>query len=109
LSIEGAEIKSMTVLRGFSITVASGAGFAVVGTLIGWTLGVAVPDYYRMVFRIPPDVELDPVHVGIGLGLTQGLVAGLVIGLVIVVTVAWYESRKLDSSTEKPRATNASV
>jgi hypothetical protein len=84
----------MTVLRGFLITIASGAGFAIVGSVIGYVLGCVAPDYYRTVFRIPPGIALDPAQAGLGLGLTQGLVGGLIIGLVIVVIVAWHDARK---------------
>jgi hypothetical protein len=88
----------MTVVRGFLITIASGAGFAVVGGLLGFALGKLAPDYYRIVFRIPPDVDLDPAHAGLGLGATQGLSGGLFIGLVIVLAVAWHNSRKTTST-----------
>ena len=83
----------MTVIRGFLITIASGAAFSVLGGAIGYAMGTFAPDYYRVVFRVPPSVQLDPAHVGLGLGITQGLAAGLFIGLVIVVAVAWYNSR----------------
>ncbi|MBT5019961.1 hypothetical protein OAF42_02670 [Planctomicrobium sp.] len=83
----------MTVLRGFMITIASGIAFAFVGTGVGYTIGKYAPDYYRIVFSIPPEIELDPVQAGVGLGVTQGLAAGLFIGLVIVCAVAWYNSR----------------
>jgi hypothetical protein len=84
----------MTVLRGFLITIASGVGFAAVGAVIGYVLGKVAPDYYRTVFRIPPEVALNPAQAGLGLGLTQGLVVGLIVGLVIVVTVAWHNARR---------------
>jgi hypothetical protein len=84
---------SMTVLRGFAITIASGAAFSILGGAFGYALGALAPDYYRFVFRIPPGVDLEPAHAGLGLGLTQGLAAGLVVGLVIVLAVAWYNSR----------------
>ena len=83
----------MTVVRGFAITIASGLGFGLFGAGLGYLLGSIAPDYYRTVFRIPPEVVVDPVQAGLGLGVTQGLVGGLVIGLVIVVAVAWYNSR----------------
>ncbi len=83
----------MTVLRGFVITIASGLALAVIGGVLGYAMGTFAPDYYRIVFRIPPGIELDPVQAGFGLGLTQGLLAGLFIGLVNVVAVAWYRSR----------------
>ncbi len=89
----------MTVVRGFTITIASGAAFGLLGSVLGYAIGLYAPDYYRLVFRIPPSVQLDPAHVGLGLGLTQGLAAGLFIGLVIVVTVAWYNSRLKERST----------
>ena len=89
----------MTVVRGFVITVASGAALAVLGGLLGYAMGIFVPDYYRLVFRSHPDVQFDPAQVGLGLGLTQGLAAGLFIGLVIVVAVAWFRSRQAIRST----------
>ena len=85
----------MTVVRGFIITIASGLAFAATGGVLGWAMGTLAPDYYRIVFRIPPDIEFDPAQAGLGLGLTQGLAAGLFVGLVIVLAVAWYRSREI--------------
>ena len=87
------EDRNMTVVRGFAITIASGIAFALLGAGAGFLLGTLAPDYYRTVFRIPPDVSIDPAQAGLGLGLTQGLVGGLGIGLVIVMSVAWYNSK----------------
>lgn len=89
----------MTVVRGFAITILSGVVFGLASGLIGFCLGTFAPDYYRVVFRIPPSMNVDPAHAGLGLGITQGLAAGLFIGLVIVVSVAWYESRKRGESS----------
>jgi len=83
----------MTVVRGFAITIASGIAFALFGAGAGYFLGSVAPDYYRTVFRIPPEMSIDPAQAGLGLGVTQGIAAGLAIGLVIVVSVAWYNSR----------------
>ena len=83
----------MTVVRGFVITIVSGLAFGLLGASMGFLLGKFAPDYYRTVFRIPPEVPIDPAQAGLGLGVTQGLAAGLIIGLVIVVSVAWYNSR----------------
>jgi hypothetical protein len=88
----------MTVTRGFVITIASGVGFATVGALLGFALGRLAPDYYRFVFRGPPQIDLDPAQAGLGLGASQGLGGGLFIGLVIVVAVAWSKSRRSDKS-----------
>jgi hypothetical protein len=86
----------MTVLRGFTITIASSFAFACFGALAGYGLGSIAPDYYRTVFRIPPHVSINPGQAGLGLGATQGLAAGLVVGLVIVITVAWSNARAND-------------
>lgn len=83
----------MTVVRGFATTIASGFVFCLLGAGFGYLLGVVAPDYYRTVFRVPPEIEFDPTQAGLGLGATQGLGVGLLIGLVIVVSVAWYHSR----------------
>ena len=89
---------TLTVICGFIIT--SGIAFAAIGGVLGYAIGTFAPDYYRIMFHIPPSIELDPVQAGLGLGLTQGLAAGLVIGLVIVVACAWYRSRLTNRSTE---------
>ena len=83
----------MTVLRGFLITITSCLGFAGLGALAGYVLGVMAPDYYRTVFDIQQNSVFSPVQLGLGLGLIQGATAGLLVGVVIVVTVAWYDSR----------------
>lgn len=84
---------TMTVRRGFVITILSALGFAIAGGLIGLLLGTVTPSYYRAVFDIPPDSSIIPVHVGLGLGFTQGLILGIFVGLTIVLIVAWHESR----------------
>lgn len=91
----------MTVFRGFVITIASGLAFAIAGGILGYGLGVILPDYYRIVFRIPPQLELDPVQVGLGLGISQGLLAGLLVGLVIVGIVTWYNIQVAHSDASK--------
>jgi len=89
----------MTVMRGFIISIISGIGFAAIGGMLGYALGVLAPDYYRIMFRIPTRYEGDLVQLGVGLGLTQGFAAGLLVGLAIVVVVAWYNLRLNDRST----------
>ncbi len=83
----------MTVVRGFVITLSSAVAFAAAGGLAGFLLGRFAPDYYRAMFRMPPDLPLDLAKLGLGLGATQGFALGLLTGLVIVVSVAWYQSR----------------
>src|SRR2546421_843035 len=86
----------MTVLRAFTIVILSALGFGLAGSAIGYTLGRVAPGYYRTVF--PNNPALIPEEVGLGLGLTQGVILGVVVGLVVVVAVAWYQSRRSDSS-----------
>lgn len=78
----------MSVARGVAIIVACGACFGAVGGLLGFTLGVGAPAYYRGVFRAATDPDFNPMQVGLGLGVTQGLICGLVIGSVVVLAVA---------------------
>ena len=92
----------MTVTRAFAITIGSGAVFGSLGAGLGWVLGRLAPDYYRTVFRIPPDARFDPAQTGLALGLIQGLAAGVAIGLVIVVTVTWFEIRRLQAASPVP-------
>ena len=58
----------MTVVRGFAITITSGIVFAAVGAGCGVLLGAVSPDYYRTVFQVPPDIQLDATEIGFGLG-----------------------------------------
>lgn len=84
----------MTVARGFFIIGISAFVCALVGMLIGLTLGINAPGYYRTVFRGGNSPDFNPEQVGIGLGLTQGVIAGLVIGCVVVLAVSWHNSRR---------------
>ncbi len=96
----------MTVLKGFLIVILSGIAFATVGATIGYTLGTAMPGYYRAVYPSGKEAWFDPVAVGLGQGLTQGLVGGLAIGSVIVLAVAWHSSprRAPEVDMRVPRA-----
>ena len=83
----------MTIFKGFLIVILSGIAFALGGALIGYSLGVAMPGYYRAVFSSDRELWFDPATVGFGMGLTQGLICGVVIGSVVVLAVAWHNSR----------------
>lgn len=83
----------MTVFRGFAIIVASGISFAIGGGLLGYTLAIVAPGYYRNVFHEGHSALFDPVQVGIGLGVSQGFIVGLVVGAVVVLAVALAGSR----------------
>jgi putative addiction module component (TIGR02574 family) len=84
----------MTVGKGFLIIILSALAFALGGGLIGYTLAVAVPSYYRTVFRSGNEPWFDPREVGIGVGTTEGGMCGLAVGAVVVLAVAWYNSRR---------------
>lgn len=85
----------MTMLaRGFLYVVGSAAAFAAAGACLGFAVGRWAPDYYRMVFRLPPSLDLRMEQVGLGLGLVQGLGAGLVVGLALAALSAWSGSRR---------------
>jgi hypothetical protein len=94
----------MTVFKGFLIVILSSMAFGFGGALIGYSLGVAMPGYYRGVFRSGRDPWFDPVAVGLGLGLTQGLICGVIVGAVVVLAVAWHNSRRRAMDVEfRPR------
>jgi hypothetical protein len=78
----------MSVVRGFVVILVSGACFGVAGGILGLTLGVGTPAYYRGVFPRGNDPGFSPAEVGLGLGLTQGLICGLLIGSAIVLAAA---------------------
>jgi hypothetical protein len=78
----------LSVLRGIVIIVVCGVCFGVAGGLLGFTLGVGAPAYYRGVFRAANDPGFNPVQVGLGLGISQGLICGAVIGSVVVLAGA---------------------
>jgi hypothetical protein len=84
----------MTVVRGFSIVLASAFLGGVIGLGIGYFLAITIPMYFVGVFGAWRQPNFDPVQVGIGMALGQGLIAGLVVGCVVVLAVAWYNSRR---------------
>lgn len=75
----------MSAARNIAVIVACALGLGIAGGLLGFALGIATPNYYRIVFRAAGDPDFSPVQVGLGLGLTQGLVAGLGVGGVAVL------------------------
>ncbi len=84
---------AVSVFRAYLIICLSGLAGACAGGGAGYLLGVAVPGYYRGVFRAGGEAWFDPLQVGVGLGVSQGLLVGLAVGAVVVVAVAWYRSR----------------
>jgi len=71
--------------RAFTIIAATAGGCAVLGALLGYLIGVLLPDYYHAVFD---DTSLNTLQVGVGLGLTQGLGAGLAVGVLVVLAIS---------------------
>lgn len=104
----------MSIVRAIVIVVVSSVGFGGAGALLGFTLGVGAPAYYRGVFRAANDPGFDPVRVGMGLGFSQGLICGVVIGCVVVLAVAVsrpshqkrqsVESSTPDIASDRPKA-----
>ena len=88
---------SLSLIRGIGIIVLCGVSFGMAGGLIGFTLGVGSPNYYRGVFHAAGDPNFSPVQVGLGLGISQGLIGGAVIGCIVVLAAA------LSSSSRRKR------
>ena len=96
----------MTVAKEFVIIILSGIAFGVAGGLIGYTMGVIAPGYYRGVFISGREPWFDPIVVGFGLGVSQGLICGVIVGSVVILAVAWYNSRRKMSDAElRPHTT----
>jgi hypothetical protein len=88
---------ALTVRRGFLIVISSTLAFGLVGMMIGYALGAAMPGYYRGVFSNGNAPDFDPVQVGFGLGLSQGLLGGLAVGMVVVLAVSLAHWRRSGS------------
>jgi hypothetical protein len=82
-----------SAVRAIVIIIACGVCFGAAGGLLGLTLAVAAPSYYRGIFRAASQPDFSPVEVGLGLGTTQGLIAGLIVGSVVVLSVAISDPR----------------
>ena len=92
--VPAAPSDELTIGKGLRIVAGIAGLFGVMGALLGLSLGVVVPSYYRTVFGAGDDPSFVPWQVGFGLGLTQGLISGAVTGGLVVLAVAWYRSRK---------------
>ena len=77
---------------------ATGLGLA--GAGIGAAIAVAAPDYYRFVFRLPPERGID-ASFGAVLGGMQGVVAGLAVGVAICFAAAWRDVRVAEAAARK--------
>ena len=83
----------MTIKKGIATILGCGIGGAAIGGALGYAIGVLAPGAYIGMFRLPPDGEIAPTEIGLGLGIAQGLILGAVIGVLLVAIVAWYEVR----------------
>jgi predicted DNA repair protein MutK len=84
----------MTVIRALLTVVGTAVAFGVAGGAIGFGLGKFTPSFYRHVFHVHDDQNINPEELGLGLGVTNGLVWGLIVGLVVVLIITWYELRR---------------
>jgi hypothetical protein len=84
----------VTLTRGFGIVFGSGFAFAAGGGVLGYSLALVAPSYYRSVFSGGDAAGFDPVQVGIGLGISQGAIAGLAVGSIVVLAVAISGARR---------------
>jgi hypothetical protein len=97
----------MSVARAFTTIVVCGLGFGLAGGLLGLTLGVGAPSYYRGVFRAADDPHFNPVHVGLGLGISQGVICGAIVGSVIVLAMALSRPSRPRGEVVDPSAAHA--
>ena len=86
----------MTIGKGVATVGACTFGGGAVGGILGYAIGALAPDAYVAMFRLPPDGQINPVEVGVGLGIGQGMVLGAVIGVSLGLKYA-RESTTVDS------------
>lgn len=79
-----------TFMRLLAVVIACGFVFAVLGGILGLLMGLAVPDYYRAVFR--NDAINAPTMGGV-MGIGQGAAIGVLAGLVLSLILTWREIR----------------
>lgn len=83
----------MTFRRAIATVIACTLILAVIGTSVGYFLGIFAPGYYRGVFQGGQDRGFDPVSFGVGQGLTQGIAGGVILGVTLVAIFCWRASR----------------
>lgn len=79
----------MSTLNALSVLFITPLLSCMAGAAIGATLGTMAPDYYRSIFPGGHSGNLNPLHLGLGLGATQGISVGLFIGLMVVGVQTW--------------------
>jgi len=83
----------------FKQTLLWGAAFAILGSLLGMTLGWLAPVYYQAVFSLREGFDPGPVTVGGCVGGMQGFIGGVIWYLVLAVARAWGERPRVPTPT----------
>lgn len=99
----------LTPWKALLLPLASALAFCLVGALIGASIGVVAPSYYRAVVRNGDSATFDPLQVGVGLGATQGATAGALLGIVLLAILAWRDVRRFSRGGEASSATDGPV
>lgn len=101
----------LTPWKALLLPLAGVLAFCLIGAIIGASIGLIAPDYYRTVVHNSDAPSFDPLQVGVGLGMTQGASAGAVIGLAALAIMAWRDIRRIklgqesiDSSSKIPKS-----
>lgn len=75
----------------FRQTLLWASAFAMLGSLLGMTLGWGAPVYYQTVFSLREGIDPGPVTVGASVGGMQGFIGGVIWFLVLAGVRAWAE------------------
>ena len=78
------------LVRAFYMIVSTTVIFGAIGALVGWSMAIVLPAYFRDVYDT---LESEAWQVGIGKGLSTGLISGVIIGCSVLLATAWYRSR----------------
>ena len=91
----------MTIRKAIATVLGCAIGGTALGSALGYAIGVLAPGAYIAMFHLPPNGQVDPADVGLGLGAAQGLILGAVIGILLVGIIAWYDVRTNPTSNQK--------
>ena len=91
----------LTVGRALRFVLLTMGLFAIVGALMGLTIGLAMPQYYTRLFGLGGGGEA--ILAGVVLGLMQGGGAGIAVGVVLSAIVGWLQLRAQSIAAMKAR------
>lgn len=76
--------------------------FTALGGVVGFSVGLLAPDFYRVIIRYSEGPHFNPVQVGTGIGIVNGAFVGVAVGVALVVIQTWHLIRTSPRSSDTP-------